>query len=249
MIFGRIILEEDKDKNKNPYALEDNENDNVAGGEEDNGNEYELTDDAEQDNKDPKPAENDDENEYSLPQDGNDDDQKDDTENQDTEDNNNTEGGDNEDNEYAFGDDPEGGEENQDGDEETDNGTEDDTPTDPESESISAELIEKEKELFADLSPEQLAIKTSELRKNFTALYDNINTILEKVKLIPVTEKNKNVLEFIDKKLRETSTEIVNYSYYTFETKSYLQNAKQFNIYLLILKQIQQLFIEITDKK
>ena len=124
----------------------------------------------------------------------------------------------------------------------------DDDSMDSSDNSIENELVEKEKELFNKLSEEELRIKNAELKDNFKKMYNIIDDIKTKVQRIPTNQSIKNVIDFINNKLNETQQHIEHYLYYNFELKSYIQNAKQYNIYLLILKNVEKLFLEIAPK-
>ena len=135
------------------------------------------------------------------------------------------------------------------------NNTEEDVSEDPDDDSMDSsdnsienELVEKEKELFNKLSEEELRIKNAELKDNFKKMYNIIDDIKTKVQRIPTNQSIKNVIDFINNKLNETQQHIEHYLYYNFELKSYIQNAKQYNIYLLILKNVEKLFLEIAPK-
>ena len=234
MIFGQILLEKE---DTNEYKLDTN---SLDGGDDNNqettssDNDYKL-DNNDETKDDSKENNDEDNNEYKLDNTETEDNMETtDTDEKDTQD----------DNEYSLDNNDESGDENLEEDPSEDNM---DNATDDTGD-VENELLEKEKELFAELTPEQLAIKTKELRSCFTELYSTVENTIEKSKNIQITEKNKEVLDFINKKLRETLTSIENYSYYTFETKTYFQNLKQYNFYILILKNVEKLFIEITDK-
>ena len=109
-------------------------------------------------------------------------------------------------------------------------------------------LVEKEKNLFK-LSDKEMEIKNKELKSNFKKLYDVIDDVKTKLQRIKPEPKVQNVIEFINKKLSETQDEVEHYMYYTYETRSYIQNIKQYEFYLLILKDIEKLFQEIAPKK
>lgn len=264
MIFGNIILEKsnntrttssNKNSNKNDYMIgndiddkdqnvdtqeddQDNEdstkdnNDYMIGGEEgdvptDDGNDYMMDNDDVSDTEEPSDGDNQsDENSIDEEPTNTDEEPQDDN-----------------DNDYMMGDD-------QNGEDDTGSDSQDDTGTDGTemSTNVDDELKTKEKELFSNLSEPQMEIKIGELKSNYTNLYNTIEDIIEKVKRIPCTVQNTKVLDFIINKLSETLVEVNTYAYTTFDTKTYIQNLKQYNYYILILKNIEKLFKEIQVK-
>ena len=231
MIFG-VILEKDN----NEYSLGDTiqTNDDNEYTLDDNTNEGEPDDDT---GDEPTKEDNPDDNEYSL--EDNPDDTDDETGEDNPDDTDDETGEDNpDDNEYSLEDNPD----------DTDDETGEDNPDDDMTDAEVNELVEKEKELFANITPEQMSIKDKELKTNFSKLYMDIEKIIYKCKKVSVSQENQRVFDFINKKLKETLDSINEYVYNTYSSKSYLQNLNQYNIYIIILKNIEKLFNELKPK-
>ena len=174
-----------------------------------------------------------DDNEYTLDDNTNEGEPDDDTGDEPTKEDNP------DDNEYSLEDNP---------DDTDDEPSGEDNPDDDMTDAEVNELVEKEKELFANITPEQMSIKDKELKTNFSKLYMDIEKIIYKCKKVSVSQENQRVFDFINKKLKETLDSINEYVYNTYSSKSYLQNLNQYNIYIIILKNIEKLFNELKPK-
>ena len=95
-----------------------------------------------------------------------------------------------------------------------------------------------EKDLFADLTPEQLSIKNSELLQNYIDLYDSLETIFDNVNKIPKTYTNTRAIEFIADKLVELKEMVNQVITTTYITKTYVENLTVYKQCLLMLQQL-----------
>ena len=121
-----------------------------------------------------------------------------------------------------------GGDDYSDGSEESEDGAEgEDNAADGEQQEDenSLESIKKiEEELFSSLSPEQIAIKNSELKGQFIELYTTIGSTLVRINDIPKSEDNIDVLKFVTDKLLELQ-DMVNFNVTTaYATRTYIEN-------------------------
>ena len=121
-----------------------------------------------------------------------------------------------------------GGDDYSDESEESEDGAEgEDNTTDGEQQEDenSLESIKKiEEELFSSLSPEQIAIKNSELKGQFIELYTTIGSTLVRINDIPKSEDNIDVLKFVTDKLLELQ-DMVNFNVTTaYATRTYIEN-------------------------
>ena len=105
-----------------------------------------------------------------------------------------------------------------------------------------------EKDLFADLTPEQLAIKDSELLQNYIDLYETVNTILENVNKIPKTYWNTRAIDFIADKLIEMKDMVNMTITTTYSTKTYVENLTTYKQCLLILQQLNTMLKGLVQK-
>ena len=137
----------------------------------------------------------------------------------------------------------------------TDDGSEDQTDTGDGNDNQSSDVPDDdgslkslEKNLFADLTPEQMAIKNGELLDNFILLYDTLNTIFDDINKIPKNYNNANVLDFIANKIVEQKDLVNAIIIYTFSTKTYAENLASYKQCLLILQQINTMLKGLVEK-
>lgn len=103
-----------------------------------------------------------------------------------------------------------------------------------------------EQELFKDLTPDQIDLKHQELKSNFTQLYDSTNSIIERINDIPSNEDYLATISFVSEKLSELRTMVADYMNNVYSTKSYMENAINYNRFLAVLKGINDILDEIS---
>ena len=109
-------------------------------------------------------------------------------------------------------------------------------------------LQDMEKTLFSDLSPQQMAIKNSELLQNYIDLFESLNTIFDNINKIPKTYSNTKVIEFVGEKIVEMK-DMVNYIITTtYITKTYVENMATYKQCLLMLQQINTMLKGLVQK-
>lgn len=116
----------------------------------------------------------------------------------------------------------------------------------------SQELKELEAKLFSNLSQEQISIKNTELRLQYTDLYESITKIETRIDNLSKTEANLSTLDFVAKKLAELKTYVNDYIIKTFETNSYLENQINLKSFLVVLETINKILESLKtpdDKK
>lgn len=161
-----------------------------------------------------------------------------------TENENNEE--DNDTTDYAddTGDDANNIEENNDNEEDNDY-VEDGNTTDDDN---SNEIMELDKEIFKDLSEEELNIKSNSLRKKFLELYDicsNAITSMDTVEKIP---SNLSAVDFIINNLNELRTMIMDYIDDIFNIKSYIENCIYYNKCVAVLNGLKKVINELKSE-
>ena len=131
-----------------------------------------------------------------------------------------------------------------------DDGSKDDgKDTNNKDSNIGNKLSDMEKNLFADLTPQQLAIKNNELLQNYIALYDAIGEIFDNVNKIPKTYDNTRPLTFIADQLVELK-DMVNYIITTtYITRTYVENMTYYKQSLVILTQLNTMIKELIKKQ
>lgn len=132
------------------------------------------------------------------------------------------------------------------GEEESSDNTEDSGSVD--SNNSDNTLVGMEKNLFSDLSPQQLAIKNNELLQNYIELYETTNTIFDSINKIPKTFDNTRPLTFIADKLVELK-DMVNYIITTtYVTRTYVENMVYYKQALVVLEQLNSMLKALVQK-
>ena len=111
------------------------------------------------------------------------------------------------------------------------------------------DLKSLEKTLFADLTPEQMSIKNSELMQNYMDLYETLNHIFDNINKIPKDYNNTRVLSFITDKILDIKDMVHTIITTTYSTKTYVENLTVYKQFLLILKQVDNMLKELTTSK
>ena len=99
-------------------------------------------------------------------------------------------------------------------------------------------LSAMEKNLFSDLSPAQMAIKSTELIKNYVDLYETLNNIFANINKITKTYNNSRLLDFISDKVVELRDRVNYIITDTYLTRTYVENLVVYTQCLSILHQI-----------
>lgn len=109
-------------------------------------------------------------------------------------------------------------------------------------------LAGMEKNLFSDLTPQQLAIKNNELLQNYIELYETINTIFDSINKIPKTYNNTRPLTFITDQLVGLK-DMVNYVITTtYVTRTYVENMAYYKQALVVLEQLNSMLKALVQK-
>ena len=117
----------------------------------------------------------------------------------------------------------------------------DDTPVD--------ELKKQEEEMYANLSPEQLDIKHKELKNQYLAVFDTINSIIDRIGDASTSEDNIHVIEYVSNKLAELQKMLTDYMNSVYKTKSYIENLVNYNRFLAVLNGINKILEEMNKKE
>lgn len=137
---------------------------------------------------------------------------------------------------------PEEGQEEGEGGEE---GYEDDGYGEEEDESLDS----YEKDVFRDLSPEQMIIKNKELKAQFKSLNNIIFDSLEKLNNISHTSYDNTILDFVVRKLVELKDISRDYTVDAFNTKSYIENQIQLQKMVATFNRIVNLLSNVRDNR
>jgi hypothetical protein len=105
-----------------------------------------------------------------------------------------------------------------------------------------------EKNLFSDLTPQQMSIKNTELLQNYIDLHATLETITTDLDKIEKTFENTRVIDFIQDKLTELK-DIINYTITTtYITRTYVENLSNYKQALLTLQQINSMLKGLIQK-
>jgi len=109
-------------------------------------------------------------------------------------------------------------------------------------------LAGMEKNLFSDLTPQQMVVKNTELLNNYIELYETISTIFDSVNKIPKDYTNTRALTFIGDKLVDLKDMVDYIIRTTYITRTYVENLSQYQQALLILTQINAMLKALVQK-
>ena len=105
-----------------------------------------------------------------------------------------------------------------------------------------------ENELFKDLTPDQVDLKHKELKKNFGDLYDSIANIVDRVNEIPNNDAFTAAIGFASNQLSDLKQMVADYMNDVYSTKSYMENAMNYNKFLATLNGIKDILEEINKE-
>ncbi len=111
------------------------------------------------------------------------------------------------------------------------------------------DIKKQEEEVYASLSAEQLDIKHEELKNQFLNMFDNVNTLIEKVGNIVITEDNAGAIEYVSTTLSNLHDMVTDYLYSVYKTKSYTENSINYNRFLAVLHGINKILEEVAEKE
>ena len=146
----------------------------------------------------------------------------------------------------AMGDD---GERNDEGGGEDDGANEgDSTPVQSDEETPVDDIKKQEEELYANLTPQQLDIKHEELKNQYLAMFDMVNSIIERIGDTSTSEENIPVIEYVSKQLADLQSMIADYMNFSYKTKSYIENSINYNRFIAVLNGINKILEEMNKK-
>ena len=105
-----------------------------------------------------------------------------------------------------------------------------------------------ENELFKDLTPDQVDLKHKELKRNFSELYDSIANIIDRVNDIPNSEQFTAAIGFVSEQLSNLKQMVADYMNDVYSTKSYMENAMNYNRFLATLNGVKDILVEINKE-
>lgn len=133
----------------------------------------------------------------------------------------------------------------------TDAGGDDNDGYDDGGDSDDDEVKDLEKDIFDNLSEDQMKIKVMELRKRYLDLYENCINIIDRLNDSPKSEETIKQLTFVSNKLEALSNMVADYLEHTFGIISYIENEVNFSKFLGVLNGINDILdmIDVDLKK
>lgn len=143
-----------------------------------------------------------------------------------------------------------GSEDGGEGDSSTDDGTgeemnpgiEDDSSNDP-----NAKLKELEKSIFDQLSTEQKALKTKELKTLYNSVYDKCAEIINTISAADRNPEQAKVYDYVMNSLTDLQKYIKDYLFNIYDSKTYIENMVQLQKYLTVLDTVSNIFEEVKN--
>ena len=111
------------------------------------------------------------------------------------------------------------------------------------------EIEQDEKDVFADLKPEQMSIKNDELRQQFKSLHDTIVSSLEKINKISHTTYDDQMLDFIVKKMILLKGMIKDTLIDSFRYRTYIENRVELQRMTTVFNYLTNLLSEIYQSR
>ncbi len=126
--------------------------------------------------------------------------------------------------------------------EETDSGIEDDSTNDP-----NAKLKELEKSIFDQLSTEQKALKTKELKTLYNSVYDKCAEIINTISAADRNPEQAKIYDYVMNSLTDLQKYIKDYLFQIYDSKTYIENMVQLQKYLTVLDTVSNIFEEVKN--
>ena len=136
-----------------------------------------------------------------------------------------------------------------DGEDDSNGVTDDSTDTDSSNDGSNDAIKQLEDDVFASLSPEQIAIKQLELKENFIMLYTNIEKVIERLSKINRVEDNIKPIEFVTRRLLELKTLVRDSLIESYDTRSYVENQVLLQRHMAIFSALTDVIDELAKEK
>ena len=123
-----------------------------------------------------------------------------------------------------------------------DPGIEDDSSNDP-----NTKLKELEKSIFDQLSTEQKALKTKELKTLYNSVYDKCAEIINTISAADRNPEQAKVYDYVMNSLTDLQKYIKDYLFNIYDSKTYIENMVQLQKYLTVLDTVSNIFEEVKN--
>lgn len=104
-----------------------------------------------------------------------------------------------------------------------------------------------QRDIFSNLSDEQMLIKDKELRRRYFNMYESIDGFIERINEIPESANVIRYVEFVSIKLEELSNMLNDYITHTYDTLTYVENEVNYNKFFAILSGISSVIQDIGE--
>lgn len=108
-----------------------------------------------------------------------------------------------------------------------------------------AKLKELEKSIFDQLSKEQKALKTKELKSLFDLVYNKCTDIINTISGAERTPEQAKVYDYVMNSLTDLQKYVKDYLFQIFDSKTYIENMVQLQKYLTVLDTVSNIFEEV----
>lgn len=230
--FGEAVLLEDDNASSDDDLTLDGTDDADTQSNDDTSTDDQQTDDNQDNNTD------------GNNQEDNTDDQNQDDNNDQGDDNN-----DNQDDDLSLDDDSSDDSESDNGDSSDDMGSGDDSMDDTadDANDPNSKLKELEKSIFDQLSEDQKALKTKELKSLFNVVYDKCTEIISTISDADRNPEQAKIYDYIMNSLTDLQKYIKDYLFQIFDGKTYIENMYQLQKYLVVLDTVSNIFEELKN--
>ncbi len=110
------------------------------------------------------------------------------------------------------------------------------------------EIKTQEDEIFSDMSPEQRRIQDEELKENYIKLYNTIGDLIGRLNQITVDNESREPIAFVVNQLTDMKQFVFKYLSEVYSTKTYIENNINYQQYLVILSNINELLLKLNIK-
>lgn len=107
---------------------------------------------------------------------------------------------------------------------------------------------ETEDEIFSDMNPEQRRIQDEELKENYIRLYNTIGDLINRLDQVSVNNFTREPMDFVQKQLIDMKDFVFKYLSEVYSTKTYIENNINYQQYLVILSNINNLLVQLNTK-
>ena len=111
------------------------------------------------------------------------------------------------------------------------------------------EIDQLQKDVFADMTPAQIAIKDKEQKTQFITLFSDIASALERLNLVGRNSVNMRTIEFVTRKFLELKDQVKDYLVYTYDNESYTKNTFNLNRFIAIYASLIELIENMVEEK